>query len=346
MWHHFNDEAMVPQDHPLRGLLPLVNHVLERLSPAFAALYAENGRASIPPERLLRALLLQCFYGIRSERMLIEQLHYNFLFRWFVGLGPDEPVWHSTTFSKNRERFIDGDIARKFFDEIVALAQARGLMSDEHFSVDGTLIEAWASHKSFKRKDGSDDDDSSTDFRGSKRSNETHQSTTDPDARLARKSKAHPSILAYGGHFLMENRHGLVRDLRLTRATGRSEREAAVEMVKAIPGNERITVGADKGYDTSDFVEELRSYSVTPHVASNQGRRGGSAVDGRTTRHEGYDISQHKRKGIEKIFGWHKAFAGLRKTKHRGLHRVRWCFTLFSSAYNLMRIGNLMEATT
>jgi len=338
MWHHFNDEEMVPKDHPLRALLPLVNRVLEQISPRFEGLYADGGRKSIPPERLLRALLLQILYGIRSERLLVEQLQYNFLFRWFVGLGAGDPVWHPTTFTKNRERLIAGDIARAFFGEVVALAKERNLMSDEHFSVDGTQIEAYASHKSFRPKGDDSDGDN---FHGTKRSNKTHASTTDPDARLFRKSKAHPAQLAYQGHVLMENRNAIIADVSLTHAHGRAEREAAVELIARIDGQHRVTLGADKGYDARGTLEELRSYRVTPHIAANDNHRGGSTIDGRTRRHRGYDISQHKRKGIEKIFGWIKSFANYRKTRHRGRPRVAWQFTFIASIYNLLRIRKL-----
>jgi transposase len=343
MLYHFNDEEMIPDDHPLRRLLPLVNDALRGISSDLDRIYAADGRRSIPPERLLRALLLQALYGIRSERLLVEQLHYNFLFRWFVGLGPNDPVWHPTSFTKNRDRLIDGDIAKAFFAQVVAIAQQQGLMSDEHFSVDGTLIEAFASHKSFRPKDDDSDDDGEH-FHGSKRSNETHESVTDPDARLYRKSKAAPAQLAYMGHVLMENRHALIAGVDLTLATGFAEREAALSMIEAIPGRHRITVGADRGYDVGSFVAGVRELGVTPHIAANDARWGRSRINGRTLRHASYGISQFRRKSIEKIFGWIKAFAGYRKTRHRGRRRVGWQFTFLAAAYNLMRIRNLAGA--
>lgn len=343
MLYHFNDEEMIPPDHPLRKLLPLVNDALRGISGDFDAIYASDGRRSIPPERLLRALLLQALYGIRSERLLVEQLHYNFLFRWFVGLGPNDPVWHATTFTKNRDRLIEGAIAKAFFRQVVEVAQKQGLMSDEHFSVDGTLIEAFASHKSFRPKDDSDDDGEN--FHGSKRSNDTHESATDPEARLCRKGKGQPAQLAYMGHLLMENRHSLIADVDLTLATGFAERETALEMVANIPGSHRITVGADRGYDAAAFVAGVRELGATPHIATNDLRWGGSALDARTLRHSGYAVSQLKRKGIEKIFGWIKAFAGGRKTRHRGRRRVGWQFTFLAAAYNLIRIRNLGMVT-
>lgn len=342
MLYHFNDEEMIPSDHPLRKLLPLVNEALRGMSAAFDAIYAIDGRRSVPPERLLRALLLQALYGIRSERLLVEQLQYNFLFRWFVGLGPNDPVWHPTTFTKNRDRLIEGEVAKAFFQQVVEIAQKQGLMSDEHFSVDGTLIEAFASHKSFRPKDDSDDDGEH--FHGSKRSNDTHESVTDKDARLYRKSKAQPAQLAYMGHVLMENRHALIAGVNLTLATGFAERESALEMIGNVPGSHRITIGADRGYDVASFVSGVRELGATPHIATNDARWGGSRLDGRTIRHATYAISQFKRKSIEKIFGWMKAFAGYRKTHHRGRRRVGWQFTFLAAAYNLIRIRNLGAA--
>lgn len=339
MLYHFNDEEMIPSDHPLRRLLPLVNDALRGISRDLDVIYAADGRKSIPPERLLRALLLQALYGIRSERLLVEQLHYNFLFRWFVGLGPNDPVWHATSFTKNRDRLIEGEIAKAFFRQVVEIAQRQGLMSDEHFSVDGTLIEAFASHKSFRPKDDSDDDGEH--FHGSKRSNETHQSVTDSDARLYRKSKAQPAQLAYMGHVLMENRHSLIADVDLTLATGFAERETALEMIAGVRGSHRITVGADRGYDVASFVAGMRGLRATPHIAANDARWGGSRLDARTLRHASYAISQFKRKSIEKIFGWMKTFAGYRKTRHRGRRRVGWQFTFLAAAYNLIRMRNL-----
>ncbi len=343
MLYHVNDEEMIPTDHPLRRLLPLVNDALRGSSRDLDAIYAADGRKSIPPERLLRALLLQALYGIRSERLLVEQLHYNFLFRWFVGLGPDDPVWHPTSFTKNRDRLIAGEIAKAFFRRVVEIAQRQGLMSDEHFSVDGTLIEAVASHKSFRPKGDSNDDGEH--FHGSRRSNETHQSVTDSDARLYRKSKAQPAQLAYMGHVLMENRNALIADVALTLATGFAERETALGMIAGVRGNHRITIGADRGYDVASFVAGMRELRATPHIATNDARCGGSRLDGRTVRHPSYAVSQFKRKSIEKIFGWMKAFAGYRKTRHRGRRRVGWQFTFLAATYNLMRIRNLGAVT-
>ena len=308
----------------------------------FEKLYAKLGRPSIPPEKLLRALLLQAFYSVRSERQLMEQLGYNLLFRWFVGLSLDAVVWDVTVFTKNRERLIDGDIASKFMAAVLNQEQVKTLLSDDHFSVDGTLIEAWASMKSFRPKDGSGEPpapgrNGERDFHGEKRSNETHASVTDPDARLYRKGLGQPAKLAYLGHVLMENRHALVVGTRLTLATGTAEREAALEMVAARPGNHRITLGADKAYDVAEFVADLREFNVTPHVAQNTANRR-SAIDRRTTRHPGYAVSGRVRKRIEEVFGWTKAAAGFRKTRHRGLARVGWMFTLTATAYNLVRL--------
>jgi transposase len=337
-------EQRVPSDHPLRPILAMTNEVLERLSPRFEQLYARTGRPSIPPERLLRALLLQLLYSIRSERMLMEQLNYNLLFRWFVGLGMDDRIWAPTVFTKNRDRLLEGDIARAFFAEVVAMAGRKKLLSDEHFTVDGTLIEAWASHASFRRKDGSDGDGTGRDFRGQKRSNQTHQSTTDPDAKLYRKSYQAEARMAYLGHVLMENRHGLAVDGCVTQATGSAEREAAAELVGRVPGQKRVTLGADKGYDTKGFVAASRDRNVTPHVAQNTTNRR-SAIDGRTTRHDGYAKSQARRHMVERIPAWLKNVALLRKTKHRGTERVDWMFVFALAAYDLVRMRNLEAAT-
>jgi len=318
------------------------------MSARFDAMYGKTGRPSIAPERLLRALLLQALYSIRSERMLVEQLEYNLLFRWFVGLNMSEPAWNHAVFSKNRERLLAGDVAQEFFACIVEQARALKLLSDEHFTVDGTLIEAWASHKSFKPKDGSGDDDANGEggFRGQKRGNDTHQSTTDSEAKLYRKSSGQESKMAFLGHVMMDNRHGLAVDALLTEANGRAEREAALTMARHLPGgSKRITLGADKGYDTQDFVDRLRALAVTPHVAQNTSRRA-SRIDKRTTRHTGYQQSQKKRKLVEQVFGWMKTVAGVRQTKHRGRDRVGWMFTFATAAYNLVRIRNLMEAAT
>jgi transposase len=341
-------EARVSKDHPLRAIREIVNTALEALSADFEALYAKVGRPSIAPEKLLRALLLQAFYSVRSERQLMEQLDYNLLFRWFVGLAADDPIWDVTVFTKNRERLVEGEVAAKFLTAVLKEPRVRELLSAEHFSVDGTLIEAWASMKSFRPKDGSGEPPTAgrngeRDFHGEKRRNETHASTTDPDARLYRKGPGQAAKLAYMGHVLMENRNALVVDTRLTLATGTAEREAALEMAATRPGNHRITLGADKAYDTAEFVANLRQCNVTPHVAQSTSNRR-SAIDGRTTRHPGYAISSRCRKRIEEIFGWTKATAGLRKTRHRGLTRVGWIFTLTAAAYNLVRLPKLLGA--
>ena len=324
----------------------MVDAALKVLSPAFGRLYSAYGRPSIPPEKLLRALLLQVLYTVRSERMLMEQLEYNLLFRWFVGLNMDEGVWVPTVFTKNRDRLLEGDIAEKFFAQVLSQAQAANLLSDEHFTVDGTLIEAWASQKSFQRKDRpapppDDPGNPTVDFHGEKRSNETHESRTDPDARLARKSGGQESKLAFCGNVMMENRHGLVVDTELLLCSGTAERDAVMIMAERVEGTERITLGADKGYDTKDFVQEMRGMNVTPHVTQNDKRPGGSAIDGRTTRHPGYQVSQRKRKRIEEVFGWIKTVGMLRKTRHRGLEKVRWIFVFTATAYNLVRMRNL-----
>ncbi len=353
MFSYLSPEQRVPADHPLRPIRPMVDTVLKRLSPRFEAMYAEGGRPSIPPEQLLRALLLQCLYSVRSERLLMEQLDYNLLFRWFVGLNMDDPVWDFTVFSKNRERLLEADVARAFFEAIGELAKEQGLLSDEHFTVDGTLIEAWAGQKSFKPRVGAppptdtDAGNPSVDFRGQKRTNDTHASTTDPDAKLYKKAKGQEAKLAFLGHVLMENRNGLVVETRLTAATGTAEREASLEMVGAMRQSKRgpLTVGGDKNYDTREHVAGLRELKVTPHVAQNTGRRGGSAIDQRTTRHAGYTVSQTKRKRVEEIFGWFKTVALMRKTRFRGLERVGWMFTWAAAAYNLVRMRNLLGAT-
>jgi len=349
MWSYISPEQRVPADHPLRSIRAMVDTILAELSPEFATLYSPVGRPSIPPEKLLRALLLQVLYSTRSERLLMEQLDYNLLFRWFVGLNMDDAIWDPTVFTKNRQRLLDGDIAQAFFERALAQARERGFLSDEHFTVDGTLIEAWASLKSFKRKDapaGPPDDpgNPTVDFHGERRSNATHISTTDPDARLARKGRGQEAKLAYQGHVLMENRHGLAVEGCVTRASGYGERAAALEMVGHRAPAGRITVGADKGYDTRDFVEALRLLQVTPHVAQNTSKRS-SAIDQRTTRHAGYGVSQWKRKRVEEIFGWLKTVGLLRKTRHRGRARVNWMFIFGLAVYNLVRIRNLAEAT-
>lgn len=351
MFSYLSPEQRVPADHPLRPIRRMVDTVLKHLSPCFEGMYAEGGRPSIPPEKLLRALLLQCLYSVRSERLLMEQLDYNLLFRWFVGLNMDDRVWDFTVFSKNRERLLEADVARAFFVEVGQLAREQGLLSDEHFTVDGTLIEAWAGQKSFKPRTGTpppSDPDSGNprvNFRGQKRTNDTHASTTDADAKLYKKAKGQEAKLAFLGHVLMENRNGLVVETRLTAATGTAEREAALGMIGAKPQRGRVTLGGDKGYDTLEHVAGLRQLKVTPHVAQNTRRRGGSAIDQRTTRHAGYTVSQTKRKRVEEIFGWFKTVAMMRKTRFRGLERVGWMFTWAAAAYNLVRMRNLLGAT-
>jgi len=347
LFSYVSCEARVPPGHPLRPIRALVDEALAALSPDFDRLYSRIGRPSIPPEKLLRALLLQAFYSVRSERQLMEQLDYNLLFRWFVGLAMDAPIWDVTVFTKNRERLLEGDVATRFMAAVLNQERVKALLSDEHFSVDGTLIEAWASMKSFRPKDGGGDDappkgrNGERNFRGEKRSNDTHASTTDPDARLFRKAPGQAAKLAYMGHVLMENRSCLVVDARLTLATGTAEREAALAMIEDVPGRHRITLGGDKGYDAASFVAALRALNATPHVAQNtSGRR--SAIDGRTTRHPGYRASQIIRKRIEEVFGWSKATAPMRKTRHRGLERVGWQFTFTAAAYNLVRIPKLL----
>jgi len=345
MFSYLSPEQRVPAEHPLRAVRALVDTALQEMSPRFAKLYADVGRPSIAPERLLRALLLQIFYSVRSERLLMEQLDYNLLFRWFVGLAMDEAVWNHAVFSKNRERLLNEEIAEAFFARV--LQQAKPYLSDEHFTVDGTLVEAWASQKSFRRKDEDDGPGGSrgeVDFHGEKRSNQTHQSTTDPDARLYKKSKGSEGRLCYLGHALMENRHGFLVKTRLTLASGTAEREAALAMSKQIRRKKRWTLGGDKGFDTRDFVLQLRKMGVTPHVAQNTRRPGGSAIDERTTRHAGYAISQRKRKRIEESFGWMKIIGMLKKVKLRGREKVSWLFTFVGAAYNLYRLGRLETA--
>ena len=341
LFSYISTESRVPADHPLRAIRLLVDGILQQMSPEFDALYAAGGRPSIPPERLLRAQLLQLFYTVRSERLLLEQLDYNILFRWFVGLELDEPIWDPTVFTKNRDRLLTHAVAQRFFQLVVA--QATPWLSDEHFTVDGTLIEAWASHKSFQRKDGGDDGDG-RDFRGQARTNATHASTTDPDARLYRKSAGAEARLAYLGHVLMENRHGLVVQAVATRATGTAEREAALQLLRAHGVGAGCTLGADKNYDTRDFVARARALGVTPHVSQNVKRSGGSAIDGRTTRHEGYAQSRSCRPRVERVFGWIKPIAGLRKIKLRGLAHVEWLFVFACAAFNLKRLTALRAA--
>jgi len=346
MFSYVSMEDRIPPDHPLRAIRGLMDAALQELSPRFRLMYAKTGRPSIAPEKLLRAQLLQILYTIRSERLLMEQLDYNLLFRWFVGLSLDDVVWDATVFTKNRERLLAGDVARALLQQVVAEARARHLLSSEHFSVDGTLIDAWASLKSFQRKGGpagpppEDPGNPTMDFHGERRRNETHASTTDPEARLFRKGKGHESKLCHQGHVLMENRHGLAVDGVVTAPTGTSEREAAVEMLGRVPHDGRLTLGADKGYDTREFVEVLREMAVTPHVTQNTTNRA-SAIDDRTTRHRGYALSQRTRMRIEEIFGWLKTVAALRKTRHRGTARVEWMFIFSLAVYNMVRMRNV-----
>jgi transposase len=344
MFSYLSPEARVPQDHPLRPIRDMVNQALAELSGEFQAMYSREGRPSIPPEKLLRALLLQVLYTVRSVRLLMEQLDYNLLFRWFVGLSMDDKVWDHSVFSKNQERFLDSELAAAFFARILKQAATAGLLSDEHFTVDGTLIEAWASLKSFRPNDTPPPQgggrNPEVDFHGEKRLNRTHASATDPEARLFKKGKGKEAKLCFMGHVLMENRHGLIVSPGLSAATGTAERETAVRLVEAVPGRHRITVGGDKAYDTQEFVRSLRALKAVPHVAQNcTGRK--SAIDGRTTRHPGYAVSQRLRKRVEEIFGWMKTVGNLRKTRHRGEDRVGWVFTLTAAAYNLVRIRNL-----
>jgi transposase len=340
MFSYVSAEERVPKDHPLRTIRPMVDAALRDMSKEFDMLYSRVGRPSIPPERLFRALLLQMFYSVRSERLLMEQLDYNILFRWFVGLEMDEPVWAPTVFTKNRERLLNQEVARSFFRRV--LDQADALLSDEHFTVDGTLIEAWASQKSFQPKDGAGDGDG-TDFRGQRRKNDTHASKTDPDAKLYRKSNNAEARLAYLGQALIENRHGLVVEAMATEADGTAERDAAMLMLRDhAPDDLRRTLGADKNYDTKDFVTVSRALRYTPHVSQNVNRSGGSAIDARTTRHDGYAISQSCRPRIEPVFGWLKVIAGLRKVKLRGMPKVDWRFVFGCAAYNLKRLSRLL----
>lgn len=371
MFSYVSLEARIPSDHPLRPVRAMVDRALVTLSPTFDAIYADNGRPSIPPEQLLRALLLQVLYTVRSERQLMEQLDYNLLFRWFVGLGIDDAIWVPTVFTKNRDRLLEGDVAQQFFTAVLAEAKAAGLLSSEHFTVDGTLIQAWAGQKSFQRdpgkSGGADDDDQSrpavpkhrrkflpadhdrrnptVSFRGERRSNTTHTSTTDPEAQLTKKAKGHEAKLGFHGHLLTENRSGLAVGAVVTVATGTAERETAITLVTSTPyRQERITVGGDKGYDTQQCVAELRAAGATPHVAQNDTATHPTAIDGRTTRHAGYAVSQRKRKRVEEIFGWLKTIGLMRQTKHRGIDRVGWMFTFATAVYNLVRIRNLTAA--
>jgi transposase len=349
MFSYISAERRVPKDHPLRAIRTMVDAALKELRTRLDRLYASGGRPSIAAERLLRALLLQVLYSVRSERQLMEQLDYNLLFRWFVGLSMDDPIWDATVFSKNRERLLAGEVAQGFFQQVVAQAREQGLLSAEHFTVDGTLIEAWAGHKSFTRKErqGSqpppdDPGNPRVDYHGERRSNATHQSTTDPQARLYKKARGQAAKLCYLGHLLMENRNGLLVNTRLTQAHGRAEREAALAMAAQLPGWRPVTLGADKGYDAEAFVRELRDHRVTPHVA----QKPATAIDRRTSRQPGYAVSQWRRKRVEEAFGWLKTVALLRKTRHRGVARVGWIFTFAAAAYNLVRMRNLLAVAT
>ena len=351
VFSYISPEQRVRKDHPLRPIRTMVDEILKQLSPQFQKMYAKVGRPSIPPEQLLRAQLLQLLYSVRSERLLMEEMDYNILFRWFVGLNLDDAVWDATVFTKNRDRLLEAEVAKEFLARVVAQAREKGWTSDEHFTVDGTLLEAWASLKSFQRKDQGDcsppedPGNPTVDFHGEKRSNQTHESKSDPEAQLARKGKGKEAKLSYSGNLLVENRNGLIVSSTVWEATGTAERDAAMAMLQGIPGSERVTVGGDKGFDTADFVRQCRNLRMTPHVAQNLGRRGGSAIDSRTTRHAGYHISQKKRKRIEECFGWLKTIALLRKVRHRGTLKVDWIFTFACAAYNLVRMRNLMAVT-
>lgn len=349
LFSYVSPESRIPSDHPIRAIRALVDRVLQRLDPDFEAMYAQVGRPSIPPERLLKALMIQVLYSVRSERMLMEQLDYNLLFRWFVGMTVDDPVWDATTFTKNRDRLLEQQISRRFFEEVLKEAREAKLLSEEHFTVDGTFIEAWASHKSFKKKDGSDDPkggagrNAKADFKGEKRSNQTHQSTTDPDSRLMRKG-GDGAKLVHHGHLLTENRNGLVVATQVTAATGRCEANTAKELLERRGTQRSGTVGADKAYDDGQFVPAAREANMTPHVAQNISRSHSSFIDGRTTRHEGYEVSQRRRKRVEEVFGWMKTVGLLRKVRHRGRDLVGWIFEFTAALYNLTRMRKLMAA--
>jgi len=346
IFSYLSPEARVRKDHPLRAIRIMVDEVLAQMSGSFGAMYAAVGRPSIAPEKLLRAQLLQMLYSVRSERLLMEEMDYNLLFRWFVGLNADDEVWDATTFTKNRDRLLAADVAKQFLAQVVAQAGAKGLTSDEHFTVDGTLLEAWASVKSFQPKEKKtpppgDPGNPTVNFHGEKRSNDTHESKTDPESQLARKGPGKEAKLSYSGNLLVENGNGLIVDAEVFQANGTAERDAALVMMEKLSGTKAVTVGGDKGFDTRGFVAECRNLRVTPHVAQNHARAGGSAIDARTTRHAGYRISQRKRKRIEECFGWLKTVAGLRKVRHRGVCRVDWIFTFACAAYNLVRMRNL-----
>ncbi len=343
MFSYLSPERRVRQDHPLRAIRRMTDQVLESLSPRFTKMYSDIGRPSIPPEQLLRALLLQSLYTVRSERLLMEEIDYSVLFRWFVGLGMDDEIWSPTTFSKNRDRLLQHDVAAAFFDAVVGQARTAGLLSDEHFTVDGTLLDAWASLKSFKNKEEApapppdDPGNPTVNFHGEARRNDTHQSTTDPDAMLARKGQGKEAKLSYAGHVLLDNRHGLVANVCVTAATGTAERDAAVLLLTE--SADTGTVGGDKGFDVASFVAGVRALGITPHVAH---KVKSSAIDGRTRRHAGYAVSQQKRKLIEQVFGWMKTIGGLRKLRHRGGELVDWIVTFTAAAYNLIRLRTLL----
>ena len=345
LFYSFCPQSLIPEDHPLRAIKRMVEESLKALDEQFARMYSSYGRPGIPPERLLKGLLLQILFTIRSERALMEHIKFNLLYRWFVGLDLQDSVWDPSTFSKNRDRLIEADIALEFLTKVLAKADEEALLSAAHFSVDGTLLEAWASLKSFRPKDAPPSEEppaqqgrnEEIDFHGEKRSNTTHASTTDPESRLAKKGKGKEAKLSYTGHVLMENRNGLAVDVNVTQATGTCEREAAVEMIEEIPGDNRVTVGADKAYDTKDFVNQCRANNVVAHVAQKKN----SAIDARTTRHDSYAVSLRKRKRIEEIFGWLKTVGCLRKLRHRGVIKVKWIFTFAVAAYNLVRMRNM-----
>ena len=348
MFSYVSPEERVPAKHPLRPIRAMISEALAQMDRRFEKLYSQTGRPSIAPERLIRALLLQVLYSIRSERLLVDQLEYNLLFRWFVGLSVDEPVWDHSTFSKNRDRLLEADIARELFDAIVEQARMADLLSDEHFSVDGTMIEAWASHKSFRPKDGSGGSGGSggrndaRDFRGEQRTNDTHACTSDPEAKLYRKSAGTTSKLAYLGHAVSENRNGLIVAAQVTQASGTAERSAAIDMLGELCGPRRCTLAADKGYDTREFVRQTRELNVTPHVAQNIERRGGSAINGRTTRHAGYSLSIKARMLIEESFGWAMDIGLLRRPKLRGRRKIEFATLLTFTGYYLVRMRNLL----
>lgn len=338
-------EGQIPHDHPLREVKALADEALAALSPLFDQMYAETGRPSVPPERLLKSMLLIALHSVRSERMFCEQLSYNLLYRWFLDIDMVEPVFDASTFSRNRDRLIEHDAAAHFFAQVIEKANSERLLSHEHFSVDGTLIEAWASLKSFRPKDDQAGDTNGwSDFRGRRRSNETHSSKTDPEARLMRKGRGKEAKLSFSGHALMENRHGLLLDMQITEATGTAERETAVAMIDRLRPQGRVTLGADRGYDTRHFVANCRERDVTPHVAQHQHRHRRSAIDRRTTSHSGYVASQRVRKRIEAIFGWMKTIGGLRRTRFLGIRRTQLAAHIVGAAYNLLRIAKLIRS--